>query len=133
MAVDIYLRIPGDPNYVSNFVEVEDEISNFVQRVEMILTTVPGEVLGSPDFGVNLEGYLWNPYITSGSIKKDIMTQIRTYCTYGQQNIPFKVEVNFVKGDIVDSILIDIVIDGRKILGISASPDPNQQTNRNYK
>jgi phage baseplate assembly protein W len=60
MAVDVYLRLPSDPNYVSNFVEVEDEVSNFVQRIEMILTTNPGEVLGSPEFGVNLECYLWN-------------------------------------------------------------------------
>ena len=127
MAIDVYLRLPTDPNYVSNFVEVEDELSNFVQRVEMILTTTPGEVLGSPDFGVNLEGYLWNPYVTSGSIKNDIMTQIRRYCEYGQQTIPFAIQVNFVSGEIVDGIIIDITIDGRKILGISAVPDPNQQ------
>jgi hypothetical protein len=131
MAVDVYLRLPSDPNYVSNFVEVEDEVSNFVQRIEMILTTNPGEVLGSPEFGVNLEGYLWNPYVTSGSIKNDIMTQIRRYCEYNQKNIPYSVEVNFVVGDIIDSIIVDIIIDGRKILGISAIPNPNQQISLN--
>lgn len=131
MAIDVYLRLPNDPNYNSNFVEVEDEVSNFVQRIEMILTTKPGEVLGSPEFGVNLEGYLWNPYITSGSIKNDIMTQIRRYCEYNQKNIPYSVDVNFVAGEIVDGIIIDIIIDGRKILGISAIPDPNQQVSLN--
>jgi len=131
MAIDVYLRIPNDPNYVSNFVEVEDEVSNFVQRIEMILTTTPGEVLGSPDFGVNLEGYLWNPYVTSGSIKNDIMTQIRRYCEYNQGNIPFSIQVNFVTGEIVDGIIIDITIDGRKVLGISAIPDPNVQISLN--
>jgi hypothetical protein len=131
MAIDVYLRLPSDPNYNSNFVEVEDDVSNFVQQIEMILTTVPGEVLGSPDFGVNLEGYLWNSYVTSGSIKSDIMTQIRKYCVYNQAGIPFSVQVNFIKGDIIDGIVIDILIDGRKILGISATPNPNQQISLN--
>ena len=131
MAIDVYLRLPSDPNYNSNFVEVEDSVSNFVQQIEMILTTIPGEVLGSPDFGVNLEGYLWNPYVTSGSIKNDIMTQIRKYCEYNQQSIPYTVQVNFVKGAIVDGIIIDIIIDGRKILGISAVPNPSSQFSLN--
>ena len=131
MAVDIYLRLPNDPNYVSNFVEVEEDISNFVQRIEMILTTKPGEVLGSPDFGVNLEGYLWNNYITSGSIKNEIISQIRKYCVYDQLRIPFSIDVNFVQGDIVDGIIIDIIVDGRKILGISAVPDPITQRTLN--
>ena len=131
MAIDVYLRLPSDPNYVSNFIEVEDEVSNFVQRIEMILTTIPGEVLGSPDFGINLESYLWNPYVTSGSIKNSIMSQIRTYCVYNQANIPFSIDVNFIKGDIVDGIVIDILIDGRKTLGISAIPNPNRQISLN--
>ncbi len=131
MAIDVYLRLPSDPNYNSYFVEVEDSVSIFVQQIEMILTTIPGEVLGSPDFGVNLEGYLWNPYVTSGSIKSDIMTQIRKYCAYNQQLIPFTVQVNFIKGSLVDGILIDIMIDGRKTLGISATPNPNQQISLN--
>lgn len=131
MAIDVYLRLPNDPNYNSNFIEVEDNVSNFVQQIEMILTTIPGEVLGSPDFGVNLEGYLWNPYVTSGSIKSDIMTQIRKYCAYNQLDIPFSIQVNFIKGDIIDGIVIDIMIDGRKTLGISATPSPNQQISLN--
>lgn len=131
MAIDIYLRLPNDPNYVSNYVEVENDVSNFVQMIEMILTTKPGEILGSPEFGVNLEGFLWNPYITSGTIKNDIMTQIRRYCEYSQAKIPYSVEVNFIAGEIVDGIVIDIIIDGRKTLGISAIPNPNQQISLN--
>jgi hypothetical protein len=130
MAVDIYLRLPNDPNYNPNYLEVQDEISNYVQRIEMILTTVPGEVLGEPEFGVNLEGYLWNPYITVGTIRNEIMTQIRRFCLYGQ-NIPTSIDVSFIKGEISDSILIDIIIDGEPRLGIVASPDPTSQINRN--
>jgi hypothetical protein len=130
MAVDIYLRLPNDPNYNPYYLEVEDEISNFIQRVEMILTTIPGEVLGEPDFGINLEGYLWNQYITVGSIKNAIMTQIRRYCV-NSLAIPFTIDVNFVRGDITDSIIIDIIIDGQKAIGVVASPDAKSTKNLN--
>lgn len=131
MALDIYLRLPQDPNYNANFLEVEDDISNFVQMIEMCLTTVPGEVLGEPELGCNLEGYLWNPYITVGTIKNDIMSQIRRFCDYSQLGIPFNVNVSFLKGNISDSILVDIEIDGRSILGIAASPNPDTQISLN--
>lgn len=132
MAVDVYLRLPNDPNYVASYVEVEDDVSNFVQQIEMILTTKPGEVLGSPDFGVNLDGYLWNNYVTSGTIKNDIQSQIRKYCPNHQQRIPYNISVNFVQGEIVDGIIIDIIIDGRKILGVSASSGSLSEINMNY-
>jgi len=131
MALDIYLRLPQDPNYNSDFLEVEDDISNFVQMIEMCLTTVPGEVLGEPELGCNLEGYLWNPYITVGTIKNDIMSQVRRFCGYSQISIPFSVNVNFIKGSISDSILVDIEVDGRSVLGIAASPNPDSQISLN--
>ena len=131
MALDIYLRLPQDPNYSPDFLEVEDDISNFVQMIEMMLTTVPGEVLGEPELGFNLEGYLWNPYITVGTIKNDIMSQIRRFCNYSQLSIPFNVNVNFIKGNVSDSILVDIEIDGRSVLGIAASPNPDTQISLN--
>jgi hypothetical protein len=131
MALDIYLRLPQDPNYNANFLEVEDDISNFVQMIEMCLTTIPGEVLGEPELGCNLEGYLWNPYITVGTIKNDIMSQVRRFCTNSQLGIPFNVNVNFIKGNISDSILVDIEIDGRSVLGIAASPNPDTQISLN--
>ena len=132
MAVDVYLRLPNDPNYVASYVEVEDDVSNFVQQIEMILTTRPGEILGFPDFGVNLEGYLWNNYITSGTIKNDIQSQIRRYCPNFQSIIPYEITVNFVAGEIIDGIIIDIIIDGRKILGVSASSGSISEINLNY-
>jgi len=131
MALDIYLRLPQDPNYNANFLEVEDDISNFVQMIEMCLTTIPGEVLGEPELGCNLEGYLWNPYITVGTIKNDIMSQVRRFCTNSQLAIPFNVNVNFIRGDISDSILVDIEVDGRSVLGIAASPNPDSQISLN--
>lgn len=130
MAVDIYLRLPNDPNYNANYLEVQEEVSNFVQRIEMILTTVPGEVLGEPDFGVNLESFLWNPYITVGSIRNEINRQVRRYLPTSN-GLLFDIDVKFIKGEISDSILIDIVVDGNPVLGIVATGSPSAEINLN--
>ncbi len=122
MAVDIYLKIPNDPNYSSTEIEVEDRLFNFVQYIEMILTTEKGEVFGDPNLGANLESYLWNPNITEATIKNEIISQIFDYCRASSVDIPYDVEVSFIKGNITDTILIDIVIDGKKVLGVAATP-----------
>jgi hypothetical protein len=126
MPIDIYLRPEQDPNYNSNFIEVQDELSIFIQMIEMILVTVPGEILGEPNLGVNLEGFLWNPNITIGTIKNEIAAQIRRYCIYSESSIPVKIDVSFIRGDLTDGILVDIIVDGTKVLGVVASPRPDQ-------
>jgi hypothetical protein len=126
MPIDIYLRPQQDPNYNSNFIEVQDELSIFIQMIEMILVTVPGEILGEPNLGVNLEGFLWNPNITVGTIKNEITAQIRRYCIYSESSIPVKIDVSFIRGDLTDGILVDIIVDGTKVLGVVASPRPDQ-------
>lgn len=131
MPLDIYLRIPTDPNYDSTQLEVDDRLVNFVQMVEMILTTNKGEVFGFPNLGANLEAYLWNPHITPGTIKSDINKQIMEFCGYGVRDIPYSIGINFVKGAITDTMLVDIEIDGTAVLGIAAIPtNQNQKNNR---
>ena len=131
MPLDIYLRIPTDPNYDSTELEIDDRIFNFVQMVEMILTTNKGEVFGSPHLGANLEAYLWNPQITPSTIKSEINRQIMEYCREGIKDIPYSIDVNFMKGSITDSMIVDIIIDGTKVLGIAAVPtNTNQKNNR---
>lgn len=125
MALDVYLKIPTDPDYSSSEIEVEDELFNFVQYIEMILTTQKGEVFGSPNLGASLESYLWNPNISASIIKREIIEQIKEFCPRSSSTIPFDIDVNFVKGEITDSILVDIEIDGTKVLGISAIPTNN--------
>lgn len=122
MAVDIYLKIPNDPNYLSGEIEVEDDLFNFVQYIEMILTTNKGEIFGAPSLGANLEAYLWNPNITKATIKNEIMLQIYDYCDELCSRITFDIDVNFIKGQLTDSIIVDIEIDGKQVLGIVASP-----------
>jgi hypothetical protein len=120
MATDIYLRIPTDPNYDPTQIEVDDDFANFLQVIEMILTTRKGDVLGDPNFGANLEDYVWSTY-SSTQILNELNEQIGFYCAPFCYRIPYAIDVNFMKGEITDSILVDIEIDGTKVLGIVVS------------
>jgi hypothetical protein len=122
MAVDIYLRTPEDPNFDFSQLEVEDSVANFVQYIEMLLTTSKGEVFGDPEFGCNLEAYLWNQTISTGSIMTEINREILLHCPESCGNIPYELEISFFKGDLYDTMIVDIIIDGRKVLGIAATP-----------
>ena len=122
MAIDIYLRIPTDPNYDPTQIDGDDRFQQFLQLIEMLLTTKKGEVLGNPSLGCNLEQFLWNDQISSSSIKSEIMTQILTYGGDYGNAIPYDVDVNFIAGQITDSILVDVYINEQKVLGIAATP-----------
>jgi len=125
MPLDVYLKIPEDPNYDPTQIEIEDDLFNFVQYIEMILTTNRGEVFGAPELGANLESYLWNQHITAGTIKSEINRQIFQMCPNLSARIAFEVDVQFFKGDITDYILVDIIIEGEKVLGIVSTPSAN--------
>lgn len=122
MPIDIYLKVQTDPNFSPYELEEEDDLERFIQAVDMILTTKKGEILGEPGFGSNLEEYLWNFKVGSNQIKSNIISQIETYCSEFSSNIPYDIAVNFIKGDIYDSIIVDLEIDGTKVLGIAVRP-----------
>jgi len=122
MAIDIYLRIPTDPNYDPTQIDGDDEFQQFLQLIEMLLTTKRGEVLGNPGLGCNLEQFLWNEQVTSSAVKTEIMTQILDFGSDYGTRISYDIDVNFIAGPITDSILVDVYIEDQKVLGIAATP-----------
>lgn len=121
MAVDIYFKISSDSIFNPDNIEEEDSVEIFIQQIDMIMTTKKGSLLGDPEFGVNLEKYLWSFYGGSDGIKQEIFQQISQY-TDNISNIPYDVEVNFINGEIWDSILVDIIVDGTKVAGYLTTP-----------
>jgi len=114
--VDMYFKLETNAAFEDNEVEEISELEQFIDQVDMVMTTSPGDILGDPTFGINLEKYLWTFQGGSGSIKQEIEQQIRDY-VLNESQIPYEIDVNFIKGEIFDSILIDFLIDGHKITG----------------
>lgn len=122
MPIDIYIKMPGDKNYTEKRREVDADLDKFAQAIEMLLMTTKGTVLGYPDMGCNLDAFLWNPYVTNGQIKDSISSQIQKYVPEYSSYIPYEIDVQFISGEIVDSILINIIIDSSELFGVVIKP-----------
>lgn len=58
MIREIYCKLTSDPNYKKN-IESQNEIENILQQCRVVLGTKKGQVLGSYEFGMNLDEYLF--------------------------------------------------------------------------
>jgi len=117
MARELYTRGPNDPNYKANQLETNDEIEMLLGQLRMILFTNRGEVLGAPDFGVNLEEALFSLDFNEYSLRSMLHDQIMKFCPLAEK-YRVRFDVVFAKGTIRDICLIDIYVDGSKAFGI---------------
>jgi hypothetical protein len=76
---DFYLRPESDPAFRPEQLEVYDSIESTVQQVKMTLFTRKGEVLGEPDFGIDVEKYLFEFTIDPFILTKEAEGQISKY------------------------------------------------------
>jgi hypothetical protein len=76
---DFYTRTTDDSKYLSDRVEVSDDLESAIQQVKMTLFTKKGEVLGEPDFGVDIDSYLFEYSIDPHTLGKDANGQINKY------------------------------------------------------
>jgi phage baseplate assembly protein W len=123
MAVDLYFKMDTYPYYDADEIEITDRLELLLQEVEMILTTSKGSVLGDPDFGLSLDSYIWSTSKGSSHIKQDAENQINKYISNDAlRGIALDIEVNFIKGEIWDSIILDVLIDGTQVAGYTVEP-----------
>jgi len=76
---DHYIGHPGRPKYISNKMIEDDAIRVIIQKLEMILFTNKGELLGRPDFGCDLEKLLFETRIARSGVIEIIRQQIEDY------------------------------------------------------
>lgn len=76
---DFYTRTMEDPKYLGDRFEISDELESAVQQVKMTLFTKKGEVLGEPDFGIDLDSYLFEYSIDPIRLSQDATSQINKY------------------------------------------------------
>ena len=76
---DFYLRQESDPSFRPGQLEIYDELESALQQIKMTLFTRKGEVLGEPDFGVEVEKYLFEFNIDPLSLSREAGEQINKY------------------------------------------------------
>lgn len=113
------MRSRDDQFYNSNKLEVTDPIESLTGKIRMLLYTRPGEVLGQPTLGVDLEKNLFEVGVNNGELSSKILYQISKFIPEaGRYDI--NVNVSFVPGTVRDAAFVDIYIDGTRALGLFA-------------
>lgn len=114
---DLVIRYPGHPKYEPGRIVEDDEIEVIVQKLEMILFTNKGEVLGDVDMGANLEYYLWQTKVTTGNLKTKIDEQIAKYIPE-LIAIGYTLTLDLYEGILRDILYLNFVISGYNIVFI---------------
>ena len=89
--------IPEDsPRYSEKLIEIKDKLPNLIQKIECLLFTEKGSVYGIPDFGVNLEKYIFDTNVNASYIKNEIDVQLIKYVMASEDSVySITSEVNF--------------------------------------
>ena len=76
---EIYFRDQNDPKYRADQVEVTDDLEATIQQIMMTIFTKKGEVLGEPNFGLNLDNYLFEFDVDPTSLGRAAQDQIYNF------------------------------------------------------
>lgn len=117
MIREIYIRNESDPNFVQGVIDYQDEVESIITQIRMIIGTAPGDVFGSPEFGLDLEDYVFRTKYGAAEINEKLEEQIKTYLKHSDS---ISVRTNLRFGDSGkgwDYALLDIYINGQKTLG----------------
>lgn len=119
MIKEIYCKLPTDVDYKMQ-IESEDEAMNILQQIKVVLGTKPGEVLGSPMFGCDLEKYLFTMNCNKDEILQMINYEIFSNVYYNDAKWLIGVDIFFGhnKDDAYEYALIDISLNQKRCLGI---------------
>lgn len=87
MIHEIFAIPEESPRYSKSTLEIKDKLPNLIQKVECLLFTEKGSVYGIPDFGVNLEKYIFDTNVNSGYIKNEIDVQLIKYVLSSEDSV----------------------------------------------
>lgn len=111
---DLVIRYDGHPKYEKNRIIEDGEIEVIVQKLEMILFTNKGEVLGDIELGCNLEYYLWRTRVTTGTLKSKVEEQINSYIPE-LATLGYIFNIDLYEGTLRDILFLNFIIKGYNI------------------
>lgn len=114
MLREIYAIPENESRYKPDVLEINNELDTIIQQVDMILFTKPGDVLMMPEFGLNLEEYLFETQWNEDIIRNKILSQINSF-VYMQGVYNVNVDVKFVEWNYNVAMIVDLIINNKKI------------------
>lgn len=106
---DFNIRGDEHPKYNSKRIVEDRPIEFIIQKLENILYTNKGDVLGDENFGADLEYYLWSTNVPAAKIEDNIKEQINVYLNeLNKYEYDFSVEL--YEGTIRDILFVNFKI-----------------------
>jgi len=115
---EIYPRTPDDPRYKEGLLHTDDDVEILIGMIKQCMLTTPGEVLGDPYFGIDLEGLLFDFSVDQITLERAIRLHLITYVPLASSKFNVDFTVGFFKGETRDACVIDFAIKGNPVLGI---------------
>jgi hypothetical protein len=112
--IDFYTRWVGHPRYNFNLIVEEDPVEVIVQKLEMVLFTEEGAVLGDAQFGSDLIYYLWQTQLSNENLRQVIIEQIEIYIPELTQ-LGYDFELQLFEGEVRDILYLNFVIRGYNV------------------
>jgi hypothetical protein len=106
---EIYNRDPDDPSYNPYQLETTDPVEICIGQLKMLLLTNKGEVMGDPQFGLNLEDLIFSLNISEYSLKKELDLNLKIYVPLFSR-LGGSYELKFFQGTLRDIATLDFRI-----------------------
>lgn len=129
--------MPSDMNYGNNHpyqngydsvIECQNIEETILQRIRVCLGTKPGDVLGDPLFGIDLEDYIFNMGVSKDEIEEDVRIFLTRYAIIGYESF-YTLQINVEFGKDVtsptaphDYFIIDVILNDQRAMGVIVSP-----------
>ena len=111
---DFVIRSATNARYRVGNVTENRPIEVLLQKLENILQSNKGDILGDPDFGCNLEYYLWRTDAPKESIRRTIYEQVNQYIPE-LFSYNFKADVELYEGTYRDIMYVNITIQDNEV------------------
>ena len=117
MIRDIYSRDVDAPNFNEQTLEVSDPLSQLILKIENVLFTNKGDVLGAPGMGCNLNDLIFSLVINENTIQNKISSQIAAYCLPDFAGFEVNTQVTFFSTDERNGAFVDIFVNEQRVIG----------------
>jgi phage baseplate assembly protein W len=115
--MELYIKTIGDPNFDADQIQTDEDIQLLLTQIETLIFTNKGEVMGNPDFGLNIEDYVYSFRYNDTMLQSMIQEGISRYVPLSYK-YPVSVNVEFTPATEKNMVFIDITIDGRYGIGL---------------
>lgn len=115
--MEFYVKNIGEPGYKADVMQQDSELSMLLTQIQTMLFTRKGEVLGQPNFGANLEDYVYEFRYNDFQLKTVIDNQIAEYIPLASK-YSVSIEIEVVDDITNHVVFLDITVDSRFQLGV---------------